>query len=74
MGIRSESAIEYAVPGVSCAHCERAIVAEVEEVAGVQSVAVELEAKTVLVRGHELDDADLRAAIEAAGYDVEPRT
>jgi copper chaperone len=68
-----EHSIEYRVPGVSCAHCERAIVAEVEEVVGVQSVAVDLEAKTVLVRGHELDDADLRAAIEAAGYDVESR-
>jgi copper chaperone CopZ len=68
-----ENAIEYRVPGVSCAHCERAIVTEVDEVAGVESVAVDLEARTVLVRGHELDDADLRAAIEAAGYDVESR-
>ena len=68
-----ENTIEYRVPGVSCAHCERAIVTEVDEVAGVESVAVDLEAKTVLVRGHALDDADLRAAIEAAGYDVESR-
>ena len=74
MGISSESAIEYAVPGVSCAHCERAIVAEVEQVNGVESVAVDLEAKTVRVHGHELRDADLRAAIEAAGYDVESQS
>jgi copper chaperone len=66
-------AIEYRVPGVSCAHCERAIVAEVEQVQGVETVAVDLEAKTVLVRGRELRDGDLRAAIEAAGYDVESR-
>jgi copper chaperone len=68
-----QNTIEYGVPGVSCAHCERAIVAEVEQVAGVETVAVDLEAKTVLVRGHELRDADLRAAIEAAGYDIESR-
>jgi copper chaperone len=73
MGMTSGNAIEYSVPGVSCAHCERAIVGEVGEVAGVESVAVDLESKTVLVRGHELRDDDLRAAIEAAGYDVESR-
>jgi len=73
VGISSESAVEYAVPGVSCAHCERAIVAGVGEVEGVESVAVDLEAKTVLVRGRELSEPALRAAIEAAGYDVESR-
>jgi copper chaperone len=73
MGMRSESTIEFSVPGVSCEHCERAIVGEVGEVAGVESVAVDLESKTVLVRGHELRDDELRAAIVAAGYDVEAR-
>jgi copper chaperone CopZ len=41
---------------------------EVEEVPGVDDVAVDLEAKLVTVNGHALDDAALRAAIEEAGY------
>ena len=43
---------------------------EVSEVAGVDDVGVDLEAKKVVVRGHELDDAALRAAIAEAGYAV----
>jgi copper chaperone len=60
----------YSVPGVSCQHCAQAIFAEVEQVPGVQDVAVELTAKTVTVRGQDVDDAAVRAAIDAAGYDV----
>jgi len=36
----------------------------------VESVEVDLERKLVSVRGHELDDTSLRAAIDEAGYDV----
>ena len=60
----------YSVPGVSCAHCRTAITAEVEPVAGVSSVEVDLEAKRVTVVGARLDDAALRAAIDEAGYDI----
>jgi copper chaperone len=62
--------ITYSVPGVSCAHCQAAITGEVEQVAGVSSVQVDLDAKTVVVRGAELDDAAVRAAIDEAGYEV----
>ena len=57
----------YTVPGMHCGHCERAVSAELEQVAGVESVDVDLETKLVSVRGSNLDDA-LRAAIEDAGY------
>ena len=57
----------YAVPGMHCGHCERAVSAELEQVAGVESVDVDLETKLVTVRGSNLDDAVLRAAIEDAG-------
>ena len=60
----------YTVPGMSCAHCERAVSEEVSAVAGVESVAVDLETKRVVVRGRGLDDAALRAAIEEAGYEA----
>jgi copper chaperone CopZ len=39
-------------------------------VAGVEAVDVDLGAKTVAVRGPELDDVSLRAAIAHAGYEV----
>ena len=62
--------ITYSVPGMSCAHCERAIESEVAEVAGVSEIAVDLKSKQVRVRGDALDDAALRAAIQEAGYEA----
>jgi copper chaperone len=63
--------LTYDVPAIHCAHCAMSIREEVAEVEGVDEIAVDLEAKRVTVRGHELDDAALRAAIVEAGY--EPR-
>jgi copper ion binding protein len=60
----------YTVPGMSCAHCEAAIANEVGKVAGVTAVEVDRDAKTVLVRGDGVSHADVRAAIDDAGYDV----
>jgi copper chaperone CopZ len=60
----------YSVPGIHCAHCERAVREEVGIVAGVVSVHVDLSEKLVTVRGGDLDDARIRAAIEAAGYEA----
>ena len=62
--------VVYRVPGVHCAHCEMSIREEVSEVAEVEQVDVDLEAKVVTIRGQALDDAALRAAIEEAGYDA----
>ena len=66
----SKEALRYSVPGVTCEHCRVAIVKEVDVVAGVESVVVDLEQKLVDVRGVDLDDAAIRAAIDEAGYDV----
>lgn len=60
----------YSVPGVSCAHCRDAITQEVEKVAGVASVDVDLQRKLVTVRGDDLEDAAVRDAIDEAGYDI----
>ncbi|MDQ3121386.1 MAG: heavy-metal-associated domain-containing protein [Actinomycetota bacterium] len=62
--------ITYNVPAIHCAHCATSIREEVSEVAGVDEVDVDVEARRVTVRGRELDDASLRAAISEAGYAV----
>ena len=65
----SESVI-YSVPAIHCAHCEMSIREEVSEVVGVESVDIDLDAKLVTVRGTDLSDERLRAAIEEAGYEA----
>ena len=60
----------YAVEGMSCAHCVNAITGEVSKLPGVGEVAVDLAAKTVTVTGDPVDDNDVRAAIDEAGYTV----
>ncbi|HUR75803.1 MAG TPA: heavy-metal-associated domain-containing protein [Sporichthya sp.] len=60
----------YSVPGMTCQHCVNAITAEVSAVPGVESVDIDLEAKTVTVLGRSLDDGAVRAAIDEAGYEI----
>lgn len=60
------------VPEISCGHCKSSIESSVGALAGVESVTVEIDPKTVRVA---FDDssvslADIRAAIEAVGYEV----
>ena len=61
----------YRVPDMSCGHCEHAVSTELQTAEGVESVDVDLETKLVTVRGHDLDDQALRAAIDEAGYEAE---
>jgi len=60
----------YTVPGLSCGHCEAAVTEEVTEVEGVEGVDVDLETKLVVVRGEDVSDEDVRAAIREAGYEA----
>jgi copper chaperone CopZ len=62
--------LTYSVPGMSCGHCKSAITSEVSQVAGVESVDVDLDTKLVVVHGASLDDEALRAAIDEAGYEA----
>ncbi|MEV7808937.1 cation transporter [Microbispora sp. NPDC088329] len=57
------------VPAISCGHCVKAIAESVGEVAGVDSVAVDFTAKTVVVIG-PADAAAVREAIAEAGYEA----
>ncbi len=63
--------VTYRVPGMSCEHCKAAVTEELSGVAGVASVAVDLDTKLVKVDGDSLDDAAMRAAIVEAGYEAD---
>jgi copper chaperone len=60
----------YVVPGMSCDHCKASITEEVQEVAGVEAIEIDLDTKEVVVRGHSVEDTAVRAAIAEAGYEV----
>jgi copper chaperone len=60
----------YSVPGMHCGHCQAAVNKELQGVAGVESVQVDLDSKLVTVTGDALDDGALRAAIAEAGHEV----
>ena len=62
--------VTYSVPAIHCAHCGMSIREEVSEVAGVEDVDVDIDTKIVTIRGNELSDEKLRAAIEEAGYEA----
>jgi len=64
------SEVTYRVPEMSCGHCKQAVSQELLAVDGVESVEVDLDTKLVVVQGNGLDDAQLRTAIEEAGYEA----
>ena len=64
------SELTFHVPGMTCGHCEMSVEGEVGKVAGVASVAVDLETKLVTVTGDALDNATIVAAIDEAGFEV----
>jgi len=66
----STAELTYTVAGMTCGHCTTAVAEEVEQVAGVEAVEVDLDTKRVVVRGDGVSDADVRAAIVEAGYEA----
>lgn len=65
----------YAVTGMTCDHCVRAVTTELSAVPGVHDVDVELNvdgASIVRVRSAQpLAAVDVRSAVEEAGYTLE---
>ena len=61
----------YAVEGMTCEHCVKAVTSEVKLIDGVADVTVDLAsgAVTVVSEG-ELDEGTVRAAVEEAGYEL----
>ncbi len=60
----------YLVPGMSCHHCRAVITTEVEEVPGVASVHVDLDARRVVVVGQGVKEGAVRAAMDEASYEI----
>jgi copper chaperone len=67
-----ETSRVFLVKGMSCEHCAAAVTEEVEQVAGVAGVEVDLGAGHLTVRGAGFDDASIHAAVDDAGYTTEP--
>lgn len=60
-----------AVSGMSCSGCEDNVETALRTLAGVTRVDADHEADAVeVVIDEDVTDADIRAAIESAGYDV----
>lgn len=66
----SDAEREYTVAGMTCGHCVAAVAEEVEGVPGVEAVSVDLGSGRLAVRGDAVEDSDVRAAVEEAGYEV----
>jgi copper chaperone len=62
--------LSYTVSAMHCGHCKAAVTEEVEQVAGVSAVDVDLDTKLVVVRGENVSDAEVRDAIREAGYEA----
>ncbi|MCX4851635.1 heavy-metal-associated domain-containing protein [Streptomyces sp. NBC_00893] len=61
----------YTVTGMACGHCASFVTEEIERIAGVTAVTVDVEAGRVSVTSdRELDTVDVRAAVEEAGYEL----
>lgn len=61
----------YTVAGMACGHCADAVTEEIERIAGVTAVTVDVGAGRVTVTSDgPLDTADVRAAVEEAGYEL----
>lgn len=68
------STTEYAVTGMSCAHCENAIRSEVEQIPGVTGVEVSAQSGRLVVSSDApIADEAVIAAVDEAGYEAAPR-
>jgi copper chaperone CopZ len=61
---------QYAVEGMTCAHCVMSVREEVSEVEGVERVDVDLALGRVTVLGDDVSDDAVRTAVAEAGYRV----
>ena len=65
----------YTVSGMTCGHCVASVTEELSELSGVSSVEVELETSpglsaVTVTSAEPLDEAEVRAAVEEAGYQL----
>lgn len=61
----------YTVTGMTCEHCARSVTEELNGISDVSDVAVDLDTGAVTVTSAgPLSDANVRAAVEEAGYQL----
>ncbi|MGD1223873.1 heavy-metal-associated domain-containing protein [Streptomyces krungchingensis] len=61
----------YKVSGMSCGHCEGSVGGEISGIAGVTSVkAVASTGEVTVVSVAPLTEADVRAAVDEAGFEL----
>ncbi len=60
----------YILRGMTCGHCRSSVIEEVSEVAGADSVEVDLESGRLTVSGAGFTDESVRAAVGEAGYEL----
>ncbi|TMR38337.1 heavy-metal-associated domain-containing protein [Actinomadura geliboluensis] len=66
------STATYTVTGMTCGHCVSSVTEEVEQIAGVTAVDVDLPTGQVTVTSEApLDDAQVKGAVEEAGYQLQ---
>ena len=62
---------KYTVSGMTCAHCVASVTEEVQEISGVSDVQVDLSTGRLRFTSEQpVSDADVRAAVEEAGYQL----
>lgn len=58
----------YRVDGMTCQHCVASVTEELLELSSTQGVDVDLETGRVIVTGEDFTDAEVKAAVEEAGF------
>jgi copper chaperone len=64
---------QFQVTGMSCSHCEQAVSTEVGQISGVEAVEVSAASgRLVVTSSAPVDEAQVVAAVEEAGYEAVP--
>ena len=71
--MREETSISYIVEGMTCSHCVASVSDEVGALGGVSDVSVDPAGGRLEVAGNSVSDAEVRGAVEKAGYRVVAR-
>lgn len=59
------------IEGMTCAHCASHVEEALKEVCGIKSVEVNLEGKFAMIElAHPVDEKEIKAAVEEAGYEA----
>lgn len=68
--VEMKQTIKIYVNGMTCKHCQARVESALKSVRGVKKATVNLPKRLATVIGEDIDEAELKAAVVAAGYDV----